>query len=247
MDGAPLRLVTFRVSHDCPVARLSREVPGADLSCWSGHRLEVIEVRCTPGQWARVEDAAGRFLRPERTLPTPEGGLVLWEPRVDPARSISRTLEAHDMVWLQPMRVRGGWEHYDAISFGPAGEAGALAALSRSNDTQVVRRRTIGPQDVLASLFLSLRPALEAPTDRQAEALVAAAQQGYYASPRGATTAEVAQGLGIGRSAFEERLRGGENRLFAAILPALEQYRRQAAEPPNGRARSRRRGLPARR
>src|SRR5688572_25799548 len=105
MDGAPLRLVTFRVDHDCPVARLSRDVPAADLSCWSGHRLEVVEVRSTRAQWERVEESAARHLRPERTLPTEEGGLLVWRARVPPGRSISRTLEKHGLLWLQPLRV----------------------------------------------------------------------------------------------------------------------------------------------
>jgi predicted DNA binding protein len=66
---------------------------------------------------------------------------------------------------------------------------------------------------------------LDAPTDKQAEALVAAGKAGYYRSPREATTAEVAAGMELGRSAFEERLRGAENRVLSALLPLLEHRR----------------------
>ncbi len=233
MDG-PLRQVTFRVNHDCPMAALSRDVPGAEFHCWSGHRLEVVEVRCAPALWPDVARAAKRHLSPERILRVAEGGILVWEPerlRAHPESSISRTLEAHHVLWLQPMRVQGGWERYDAIAFVPGGEQAALAALSKSWPTQVVRRREVGAKDILAALFLSLRPALDAPTEKQAEALVTAGEAGYYRSPRGATTAQVARRLGIGRSAFEERLRGGENRLLGAVLPALEQRRIDHAEP----------------
>ncbi len=236
MDG-PIRQVTLRVEHDCPLARLSGEVPQAEFQCWSGHTLEVVEVRCTPEAWTRVAAAARRLLAPLRLIPLHGGGVIVWEPHVEAERSLSRTLEAHRFIWMQPVRVKGGWEHYDAVAFGPAGrgpapEQAALDELSRRWPTQVARRRTVEPEAVVASLFLSLAPALDAPTDKQAEALTEAARAGYYASPRGATTAEVARRLGLGRSAFEERLRGAENRVLNAIVPVLEAHR----SPPSGRA-----------
>lgn len=228
MDGSPdagLRYVRLRIEHDCPLARLSRECRSVDFQAWSGHRHEVVEARCGADRWPRVEAAARRHLRPERVLPAPEGGLVVWEPRVEPSRSISRILEAHHLLWLQPMHARDGWEHYDAIAFGPGGEQAALDALSKQWPTQVVRRREAGPGDLLASFFLSLRPVLESPTDRQAEALVQAWRDGYYGNPRKVRTRDVAERMGLGRSAFEERLRGGENRVMAELGPVLEHYR----------------------
>ncbi|HUR63265.1 MAG TPA: helix-turn-helix domain-containing protein [Candidatus Thermoplasmatota archaeon] len=231
---APLRHLTLRVEHDCPLAELSRELPGVDIQAWSTHRLEVVEVRCTAALWPKVEAAALRLLKPLRVLRTADGGLLVWEPLVREERSVSRILEAHRLIWLQPMRVRGGWEHYDAIGVGDGDsqERAALHALAAVGTTQVVRRRPVAAHDLVASLFLSLRPVLDAPTDKQAEALLAAAQSGYYRSPREATTAEVAQKMGLGRSAFEERLRGGENRLLAALAPALEAARAETGKTP---------------
>lgn len=223
MDG-PLRQVTFRVRHDCPLATLSRELPDLRFTVWSGHKVEVVEVQCPRGAWDKVVEAAGRHMVVQRAFPSPGGGLLVAEVAVDDRRSISRTLEAHHCLWLQPMVLSDGWEHYDAISFG-AGEQDALDALSRHGTTRVVQRRSIGPEELTASLFLSLRPVLEAPTEKQAEALVAAGRCGYYRTPRSCTTAEVATDLGLGRSAFEERLRGGENRLLGALIPLLEHRR----------------------
>lgn len=223
MDAEHLRRVTFRVQHDCPLAELSRDLPHADLRVWSGHRFEVVEVHAEKTLWNEVERAGRQHLRPVRVLRTPHGGIFVWHPPVDPMRSISRRLESHDLMWLQPLRVRGGWEHYDAIAFGE-GEQGALDDLRRDHETQVVQRQWINADDVAAALFLSLHPLLEAPTNKQAEALISAGEQGYYRSPRNVTTAEVAATLGIGRSAFEERLRGAENRIMGGLLPALRWY-----------------------
>lgn len=228
MDGGTLRHVTFRVDHDCPMARLSQDVPEAEFTCWSGHRLEVAEVKCTADDWQRVVAAAPQHLDLERTFASPEGGLLVAAVKLTEERSISRTLETNHCIWLQPMRIQAGRESYDAIAFGGGEqpEQAALNAMSKHWPTQVVRRRTIEAEDLTASLFLSLRPVLEAPTDKQAEALVAAAKSGYYKSPRHATTAEVAQTLGLGRSAFEERLRGAENRVLGSIATVLEHHRR---------------------
>lgn len=228
--GPPLRQVTFRVEHDCPMARLSAEVPGAQFTNWSGHRVEVVEVRATSPVWAATVAAARDHLEVVRSIATPEGGLLVAGLHVDDDASVSRILETHHCLALQPMRVAAGWEHYDAIAYGrhKDPERPALDALTRHWPTQVVRRRNIGPGDLLASLFQSLRPILDAPTQKQAEALVAAAAHGYYESPRHATTADVAQTLDLGRSAFEERLRGGENRILRAVADALQTHRLQS-------------------
>ena len=222
-----MRQVTFRVEHDCPLAALSRAVPQARFTSWNGHRIEVLDVRCTRPVWDHLVQVASQHLEVRRTFATPEGGLIVAELDVPAGKSLSRILEANQCMALQPMQVANGWESYDAIAFGSAKdpEQGALAALSRQWPTQVTRRRDIAPSDLAASLFQSLRPVLESPTDKQAEALAAAARAGYYQSPRGATTAEVAATMGLGRSAFEERLRGAENRVLAAVAGALEANR----------------------
>ena len=206
------------------MARLSQEAPGVRFTAWSGHKVEVVEVACPRSAWDRTVAAARRHLDVQRAFPSPDGGLLVAEVHVAAERSSSRTLEAHHCLWLQPMVLQDGWEHYDAIAFG-ASEQEALDALASHGPTRVVRRRSIAPKDLTASLFLSLRPVLDAPTDKQAEALVAAGKAGYYRSPRQATTAEVAASMALGRSSFEERLRGGENRLLDAILPLLEHRR----------------------
>ncbi len=225
MDGEHVRRVTFRVEHDCPLAQLSRALPHARIRAWSGHHFEVVELRAERTLWRHVEDTVKEHLDPLRILPTPEGGLAVWRPHGDSRSSITRRLEAHDLMWLQPLQVQNGWEHYDAIAFGPTGEQAALDDLQQDFPTQVVRRQWIGAGDVAAALFLSLHPVLGAPTDKQAEALLAADEMGYYHSPRGTTTAKVAERLGIGRSAFEERLRGAENRVMEHLLPAMRWYR----------------------
>jgi predicted DNA binding protein len=55
-------------------------------------------------------------------------------------------------------------------------------------------------------------------TDKQATALRVAAEAGYFDVPRGATASEVAAELGIGKTAFLERLRRGQRNLVDQML-----------------------------
>lgn len=223
MDG--LRRIAFRVRHDCPVATLSAQHERVEFEVWSGHRLEVVAARVEGARRAAVQSSMEVLLSPIQVLPFRDGVIALWRPTVEPKTSISRRLEEHGLVWLQPLTVRGGWERYDAIALSAGAEQAAVDELRRDHAVRVAHRQTIGADEAAATLFLSIQSALHAPTEKQAEALLAAHAAGYYRSPRGATTSEVAARLGLGRSAFEERLRGGENRLMDAVLPALERSR----------------------
>lgn len=228
-----LQRLTFRVRHDCPLAEASREAPGTAFEVWSGHRFELVAAR--GGVRKEVVEAAWRrHLHPERVIHYSDGLLALWRPKASPKTSISRRLEKHGLLWMQPLRVLDGWERFEVFAFDDAGARAALADLRAEHPVRVVRRQRVGADDVAGSLFLSLLPALASPTDRQAEALVAAFEDGYYQSPRGSTTAKVAAKMDLGRSAFEERLRGAENRLMADVVPALKQVRH--LDGPTGKA-----------
>lgn len=89
----------------------------------------------------------------------------------------------------------------------PSGRAGARGALS-------------------SPLFL---PKL---TEKQAKALIAAFQAGYYEFPRNVTTEDVSVSLGIARSTFEQHLNRAEHHVIRAMLPLV----RMRAGPPSGEA-----------
>src|SRR5690349_20755383 len=96
MDGTtPMRQVTFRVEHDCPLAGLSRAVPQARFTDWNGHRIEVLDVRCTRQVWDDLVKVAPDHLDVRRSFATPEGGLLVAELHVPETKSLSRILEAN--------------------------------------------------------------------------------------------------------------------------------------------------------
>src|SRR5213596_631660 len=58
-------------------------------------------------------------------------------------------------------------------------------------------------------------------TEKQARALLAAYEAGYYEFPRKATTEQVSVSLGIARSTFEQHLNRAEHHVVRAMLPMV--------------------------
>jgi len=58
-------------------------------------------------------------------------------------------------------------------------------------------------------------------TEKQARALLAAYEAGYYEFPRKATTEEVSESLGLARSTFEQHLNRAEHHVVRAMLPIV--------------------------
>lgn len=102
------------------------------------------------------------------------------------------------------------------------------ALLSRFPEARLVSKRRPagrgGTRDALSSpLFL---PRL---TEKQARALLAAYEAGYYQFPRNVTTADVSLSLGIARSTFEQHLNRAEHHVIGAVLPLV---RMRSGHPP---------------
>lgn len=58
-------------------------------------------------------------------------------------------------------------------------------------------------------------------TEKQAKALLAAFDAGYYQYPRNATTEEIGTALGLARSTFQEHLNRAEHHVVKAMLPIV--------------------------
>lgn len=98
--------------------------------------------------------------------------------------------------------------------------ADADALLSQFPGARLVskRRPTAGRGDRGAYSSPLFLPKL---TEKQARALLAAYEAGYYEFPRKATTEEVSVSLGIARSTFEQHLNRAEHHVVRAMLPMV--------------------------
>jgi len=81
-------------------------------------------------------------------------------------------------------------------------------------------KSSLGPREIDAELSSSglLLPSL---TKKQAKAVLAALESGYYESPRRVTTEDVAVSLGVARSTFEEHLKAAESKIINVLAPVV--------------------------
>jgi predicted DNA binding protein len=112
----------------------------------------------------------------------------------------------------ETLQYRAGTERYTGAVVGHDVLQGVLAAAAETVGVSLERVFPLGSEDEEAvAQRWDVTPAQEA-------ALRAAMEIGYFTVPRGATAAEVADELGISKSAFLERLRRGQATLFAQVF-----------------------------
>lgn len=81
------------------------------------------------------------------------------------------------------------------------------------------KRKPVGRQGARGALSSPLF--LSKLTEKQARALLAAFDSGYYEFPRNVTTQDVSTSLGIARSTFEQHLNRAEHHVIRAMLPLV--------------------------
>ena len=98
-------------------------------------------------------------------------------------------------------------------------EATDLVTLqARFPQARLVSKRT---RKEAAKVALASPLFLPEMTEKQARALLAASDAGYYEFPRNATTEEVSTSLGVARSTFEQHLNRAEHHVVRAMLPMV--------------------------
>ena len=127
---------------------------------------------------------------------------------------VIRLLAAHDAHVVPPIRwVRG--EAQVTLLVSKSADLRDVEALFP--DARLLSKRVLaegGARDALRSpLFLSSL------TQKQAKALVAVFDAGYYNFPRRVTMEEVSQAQGAARSTFQEHLHKAERHVIRAMLP----------------------------
>lgn len=204
-------LLTFRGALPGPLARLARDGVRAE-----GHFLgrDLLVRLQGPGDLAaRLRDAVEGGPRVE---PADEAGVDTFLLRgAVPERRLADAIEGAGGVLLPPLRWAEGRVEVDALQVKP----GMAEAVRRAvPQVEVARKRPLKASEAPAGLLRDHLP-LPKLTRKQAEALLAALDAGYYALPRRVTTLDVARKIGVGRSTFEEHLKKAEAQVVGALAP----------------------------
>ncbi len=208
--------VTFATRMAGPLQELTERRPRLAIDAYPLERLLLL--RCF-GDIDRIEDAteirdSGREILYHARVGN-EGTLLL-DGGGDEADIIASLADQNAHV-LPPIRWQRG-EAFVALVLENGADSQSL--LAQFPEARLVFKRqaasTARGRSALSSpLFL---PKL---TEKQARALLAAHDAGYYEFPRKATTEEVSLSLGIARSTFEQHLNRAEHHVVRALLPMV--------------------------
>ncbi|MFC4450241.1 helix-turn-helix domain-containing protein [Halorussus aquaticus] len=206
-------VVEFSVTgDDCPLADASRETG--------------VTVDARPPQLRRDDNALLRFSAGDAAddlaavLDADERIRYLHTSRTDGATNF-RCLSKHPCVvheltdagfMAETLQYRAGTERHTGAVVGHDVLQGVLAAAAETVGVSLERVSPLGSEDddAVAQRW-DVTPAQEA-------ALRTALEMGYFEVPRGATASDVADELGISKSAFLERLHRGQATLFAQVF-----------------------------
>lgn len=205
-------VVEFRVEGDtCPLAEATRE---------SGARVDSRPPQLRADGYALLGFTASDSPEFVERLDTDDRIRYLHVSTVDGRRNCrclsKQPCVVHELVsagfMAESLRYHGGVGVFTGAVVGQEVLRGVLDTAGETVGVTLERAYPLGAdEETTVAQQWDLTP-------RQEAALRAALEQEYFAVPRGATAAEVAAELGIGKSAFLERVRRGERALFSQVF-----------------------------
>jgi len=207
----------LRVAHDSEYAKLTAD-RDIRLDMWCNGHCDLL--RATGEDIGAVVEWIRDSVGVDDTFRSGETLLVITGECLKSYQSplIEQYFEEHGCLWHPPQRYERGQVLIRAL------------ALSESRLTDLYQRLVDQYPVVVDSKFRRTQDVLEGMTGvpravdfgltgRQAEALTAAYEKGFYAIPREHTSAEIADELGLSRRTFEEHLRRAEGKVVGELLP----------------------------
>ncbi|AFK21305.1 transcriptional regulator (plasmid) [Haloferax mediterranei ATCC 33500] len=129
-------------------------------------------------------------------------------------------LAANNCLLLPPLRYEHGAKVVRVLSLDSSNLTTFYSDISADHTVTVESKKEL--KNVRSETpVLSVDSFLPTLSDRQREVFLTAYEQGYYEIPRGTTTAELADAVGVGRRTVEHHLRRAEEKfadVFAAYL-----------------------------
>ena len=120
-------------------------------------------------------------------------------------------LVANTCLLLPPWQYRDGMKIVRVLALNPENLTSFYRDISAEYTVVVESKQKLTEGESKTPLF-SMETHLPALTDRQREVFLAAHECGYYEIPRGTTTTEIAEMVGIGRRTVEHHLRRAEEK-----------------------------------
>ncbi len=221
--------VAFKLQHDkCPYNSFSKAHPAVVVSHWCNWSRDVLEIAGRDLQEEGVQQGIQELTRAlgskiiRRSSAKSNLQVVLQHCACDkiPPPTLP-VIERRNCLEIQPAIYTGGWEWYRVIAFSERDIAHLFRDLDDYCEVEVVSRRSVSEESIRDTFLLSVATLFGELTEKQADALVRALDNGYYQLPRRLTAGEIAGRLGLPRTSFVDHLRKGENKVLRALGPYL--------------------------
>jgi predicted DNA binding protein len=144
--------------------------------------------------------------------------------------SISGAVEKNSCLEIQPVTYGGGWETHKIIGFRENEYKKLFKNLESLGPVEILSKRIYPEKSMIDTFTVSLSSVFHELTAKQAEAIAAALELGYYQVPKKMTTEELARKQRAPRTTFEEHLRKAESKVLLALAPYIILYAQSPKE-----------------
>jgi predicted DNA binding protein len=226
--------ISFRLKHQCPFGKLSEQFPNVTLSNWCNFAMEVLEYQAKdPELAARIQSALAAlskrgFKVVGPSVKTGTSRMVLMRCGHKRGTSVDEVLEDHGCLVLYPVVYRDGWEHYRVVALDDERVGGLFDRLRALGEMQITLKRRSEDGLLSQSFILSTGELFSGLTAKQAGALHAAIEHGYYRVPRRIRTEDIARSRKVPRTTFEEHVRKAESKILQSMAPYIALYAESA-------------------
>ena len=228
----PLYEVVFKVTHDCPFGNISRRFPSLKIFLWCNREYEVIEILVDDREEysAVMEEIVKIGGVIEESSDRDSVHIVTKKCFCTTENSVSKNIDAFNLLHVSPVVYERGWEYYRVIAFRHKDLKNLLQRLEEMNFTVEVLRKVPFDGFIASSLTLTADALFSDLTEKQIDALLTAYSHGYYRLPRKTDVKTIARRKRVPRTTFQEHLKKAENKIVASLIPYIQLFRKASIE-----------------
>ena len=227
--------VVFKVTHDCPFGNISRKFPYLKMFVWCNREHEVIEVIMGKQEEysAVMEEISKIGGIIEKSSDRHNIHLVTKRCFCTTENSVSKNIDAFNLLHVLPVIYEKGWEYYRIIVFRHEDLQNLLKRLEEMAFAVEILRKVPFDGFIASSLTLTADALFSDLTGKQIDALLTAFKYGYYNLPRKADVKTIASKEQVPRTTFQEHLKKAENKLIKSLVSYIQLFKQASVERRN--------------
>ena len=221
--------LSFKVQHECPHTRFTRDLPSSMISHWCNWSRDVIEIRFSYRHSSEIDQKVKGLLADldstviRQTSEVSNTQFILQHCSCDklPPPTL-QSIERHECLELQPKIYVNGWEYYHVISFTSQDLNSPVKELQNTSNVEIISKTTVSENAIHDAMLVPTSSIIGGLTEKQAWSLLTAFENGYYEIPRRSTAEQISLRTNITRTNYTDHLRKAELKIMSSIVPYLK-------------------------